>query len=675
MNTNKPLRIVARSSELSLIQVKEVMSQLPRLNYTLLKVDSYGDSYKEISLIDNSMIDIFTRELDDMVLQGDADVAIHSAKDLPYPLRSGLSVAALTASIDKSDSLVSKENLKLLELSKGAKIGTSSPERKEQLLKLRPDLEIVSIRGTISERLQLIEKGQVDAIVVATCALERLGLLSKVAERLPFSTHPLQGNLAVTVTSDKPEISELFNSIDIRKQLGKVVIAGFGPGDPGLLTVKAKDALENADIIFHDDLVDRFYLSQFNADKVYVGKRFELHSHSQGEINQLLYDAALIGQKVVRLKGGDPFIFGRGGEEFDFLRERLIDVEVIPGVSTALGASAYSGIPLTHRTSSASVAFCTGYPVDRIQFPNTDTIVYYMGSKNIELIANGLVQRGRKPETPVALIKNATLPSQDIMFTTLADIIEFPGDYGSPLLVIVGDVVKDKNYHRFSPIRKKVMVTGTDASKYWNLGEVIHTPLIEIAPIEQVENFNDAITQSFDYVVFTSMYTARFFFRRLYEQGYDARWFINKKVVSIGKTTSAELRQFGIKADLQPSNESSQGIVELFRSYNITNKRVLLPRSDKALGIIPEGLTALGNQLETLVIYSNRLPKHIEKLDIDKIDIVVFTSPSTVQNFVQVYGYIPSHVELVTRGEQTESELNKYLKDKGKKNLMLEFNI
>ncbi|OJU48350.1 MAG: hydroxymethylbilane synthase, partial [Bacteroidales bacterium 45-6] len=319
MNKVKKIRIVSRNSPLSLIQVRELIAAFPVFDYELNAFSSFGDNNKQISLMEGIAADFFTRELDAALLNGEADISIHSAKDLPYPLPAGLDLFCLTEAADKTDSLVSKDGLGLAALPVGARVGTSSKTRKEELLKLRPDLQVVSIRGTIEERIAQVDSGFVDALVVATCALHRLGLSHRAAESLPFKTHPLQGNLAVVGRKGDAEWKDFFSLRDVRKAYGKVTLVGFGPGNADLLTLGGEKALQHADVIFHDDLLDKEFLNRYTAEKIYVGKRKDKHSHHQDDINELLYQAAVSGKNVVRLKGGDPMIFAHGREEIDFL--------------------------------------------------------------------------------------------------------------------------------------------------------------------------------------------------------------------------------------------------------------------------------------------------------------------------------------------------------------------
>lgn len=490
------LKIVTRSSNLAIKQVEEVMMLLPNVKYEILKIQSNGDKHKEISLFTNTLTDFFTRELDEAILSGIGDIAIHSAKDLPYPLPAGLDVIALTDSSDQTDCL---------------------------------------------------------------------GLSELITEILPFKTRALQGQLAVVAKKENGLLKELFSPIDCRKKYGKVYIAGFGPGDPELLTIKAQHALQQADIIFYDSLLDDIYLENFKGEKIKVGKRKDLHMKEQDEINELLYKAAINGKQVVRIKGGDPMIFGRGGEEFCYLKQRLIDVEIIPGITSALAAAAIAGIPLTQRDISSSVAFCTGHPESSIHIPNTDTIVFYMPASNLNVIIKKLLDYGRSGNTPIALIENISLPEQRIITGTLNEILHKTDTFHSPLLIIVGDTVKLN--HLIKKSVPRVLVTGTSVEKYRHLGDIVHTPLIELNPPGSFEELDQVIQKinEFTYLIFTSRYAVYYFFNRLCFLHKDSRSLAGIKIASIGKITSVKLAEYGIIPDLEAKDESSRGLIDMFR--------------------------------------------------------------------------------------------------------------
>lgn len=644
------VRLICRNSRLSLVQAEEVRSFLPEIDFIINAIASFGDKNKQIPLEHCNISDFFTRELDEALLKNEADIAVHSAKDLPYPIPSGLEVIALTKGKDSSDSLVSRDNLRLSRLPANPRIGTSSVLRAESIKQIRPDARIVSIRGTIEERIALIDKGIVDAVVIATCALQRLNLDSEISEILPFETHPLQGHLAVVARTGDHNLKELFKATDIRAAYGTVFLAGFGPGDPDLLTMKAYRALERADIIFHDDLLDKSFLENFRGEKIFVGKRKGNHSHTQEAINEKLYRSAISGKNTVRLKGGDPFIFGRGGEEFEYLHQRLITPVVIPGITAAMGAAAQAGIPLTHRGESSSVAFITASAQYPIEVPKADTLVYYMGASNLKQLRERVLSAGVPPETPAAIITNATQPYATAIFSSVE---RLPDEAASPSVIMIGETIKNKHIMKSQP---NVLVTGLTADQYQELGNVIHQPLIEIVPIEMPDDFFKFIrfVHNYKYIIFTSRNSVKHFMEWIHAIGSDKSALDSSIIVSIGAVTTAELLKHGISPHLVPEQDSSRGIVELFRQNNINGEEILIPRSDIALNVLPDGLRSLGNNVHTITVYYTQTVKKIQKIDLSQIDIIVFTSPSGVKSFLKHYGEVPFHIKVITRGEQTQ---------------------
>jgi len=387
------LRIASRKSRLALAQVQEVARYWPNLKYEHIGADTYGDRHREISLWATEKSNLFTDEIDRLLLSGEADFAIHSAKDLPYPPAQGLEVMALTPPKSRTDSLVSRENKGLDSLPAGARVGTSSLARKNQVLAGRPDIEIVSIRGNIDERIGLIKTGQVDAVIVATCALERLGLPTDSANVLPFKTHPLQGHLAIVARSDRNDIRALTHKLDIRWKYGRMWLVGAGPGDPELLTRKAHRILLEADIIFYDALIEPGFLDGFPGEKVFVGKRKNHHSKTQDEINEMLYLSAIQGRMTVRLKGGDPLILSRAGEEMEYLRQRLVTVEVIPGISSVQASAASLQIPLTMRGVNRSVSIASAHEPTAPE-DSEMTRIFLMGMTKRTELKDRLLQSG-----------------------------------------------------------------------------------------------------------------------------------------------------------------------------------------------------------------------------------------------------------------------------------------
>ena len=619
----KKIRIISRQSRLALLQVEELVKEAGITDYELIKTTSYGDRHKEVSLMDEGLAqDFFTRELDEALLEGRADIAVHSAKDLPNPLPDGIELLALTEGKDPSDSLVARDGLTLATLPEGSKVGTSSAQRKEELLKVRPDLVVVPIRGTIEERIAQVDSGAVDALIVATCALDRLGLSHRATERLPFKTHPLQGKLAVT-----------------GRHYGKVWLVGYGPGDPELITVKGQRLLKEADVVFYDDLAfndnSNFQLSIINyqLDKlVYVGKRSGRHSHSQEEINELMYQAATEGKTVVRLKGGDPMVFAHGREEIDYLQSRFVKVEVVPGISSGIALASLTQIPLTHRGLARSVAFVLGHSKD-IQTPTADTLLYYMGGAKVSEIAHSLIASGRSAETPVALVTNVSLPNQRTVFTSLGE-MKWALFKATPVLIVVGEVV--------------ALEAKTHKSRVYDTSSTSETPLIKIEHLPFISNSNMDILE-FDYIVFTSRHGVKHFFE---EYNNNSQL---PKIISVGSVTTAALRERGIEPFFESPTQSARGIIDFFRDKP-RGSRILLARSDKGLKALTDGLRQ--HEVTDLPVYSNRPDKDAVKQDLSQYDKILFSSPSGVEAFRDLYG-ITENKELqfdgliIAKGETT----------------------
>ncbi|MFB3917406.1 MAG: uroporphyrinogen-III C-methyltransferase [Terriglobales bacterium] len=275
--------------------------------------------------------------------------------------------------------------------------------------------------------------------------------------------------IAAVTRRRRPELRVLLYRFDRRRDYGKVWLVGFGPGDPELMTLKADRVLQSADIIFYDSLIDAGVLARYPGERVFVGKRKGNHAQRQDKINELLYRAALDGKTVVRLKGGDPFIFGRGGEESEYLRRRMIAVEVVPGVTAATGAAAGFNLPLTKRNVSRSLTFTTGHGADNSPVGAGETRVVYMGATRLETLRRELLVSGLDANTPVALVQNASLPTQRCVTTTVANL---PGhELAAPVMVIVGEVARDAH------VPRTILHTGMDASGFHFAERLIHLPM------------------------------------------------------------------------------------------------------------------------------------------------------------------------------------------------------
>lgn len=708
---NKKIRIIARGSRLSRLQVEEVFKNFPELAYEIKYLESYGDKNQQISLLNGEApADIFTRELDDAIRQGDADIAIHSAKDLPYPLPEDIEVIALFSAFDTTDSLVSRDHKKLAELPAGSIIGTSSPLRKKGLNELRPDLTIKGIRGCIEERVQQVKDGKYDAAIVASCALKRLGMEDEIAEVLPFPTHPLQGFLAVTAKKGSQDLKQAFASKSILDKQGSVSLVGFGPGDPDLLTIKAAKAIDAADIIFYDDLIDDSYLADKKAEKIYVGKRAGYHHKEQADINRLLLEAAREGKNVVRLKGGDPMIFAHGSEEIEYLESNLIKVNVIPGITTASALAASQKISLTHRDFSSSVALVSGHTPQPVT-PDAETLVYYMGAKQLQAIATQFIDKeGWAFNTPVLLTYNVSRPDEQTFETTLWNLRNGEmQNLPTPLIALIGYVAGLK-HHQASDI-KPTLYTGTLPAIEKRKADYTYTPLIEISyhPSYFTKILEDNYCEHYDgksfteycewdesqalYYIFTSQYgvqaTLDYYDLILKEQ--EEHVFI-----SIGDTTTEALHKAGVKDVIQVEQDNRYGVIEWFKKekerldaarpqyeqsyelfekmdldnydheladfvYRYENRLVFYPHSSLSPEDIPLALQELGFNVLSAVVYNNELPKNPRRVNLNHFKRIVFTSPSTIDNFIKLYGKLPENTEFITRGPITQAHLEEVL--------------
>jgi uroporphyrinogen III methyltransferase/synthase len=651
------LRVISRKSRLSLIQVEEAMALFPSLagNYELITLDTFGDKHRDISLMDPSVPeDFFTRELDEWLLDGKADIAVHSAKDLPYPLTPGLAVIALLPARDRSDALVSRSGQRLDQLPAKARIGTSSSKRKQELLTQRSDVEVVPIRGNIEERLALVDNGTIDALIVATCALQRLGLDDRIAHILPFETHPLQGHLAIVAREDHKHLAALFTEQDCRLHYGGVTLVGFGPGDPDLLTIKGEKALAEAEVIFHDDLVDLTFLKQYSAEKVYVGKRRLIHRFRQEEINKQVYAAVVKGQKVVRLKGGDPMLFAHGREEIDYLQSRLIAVTVIPGISSAIAMASATHIPLTHRGMASSVAFVTGHSVEKLTTPSADTLVYFMPAATLADIAEALIGEGRPADTPAVLVHNISLGSERRLYTSLGELRYSVVVEATPLLLVVGKVVGFENY---AGKLEGVLLTGTCREDFPQYPEAVHTPLIRIRTIRpvpmEVHQALGTLREGVDRIIFTSRHAVHQFFR-IYRIPLPA----GIRIASVGPATTAALEEHGRKVDMESPTQTSEGLIKLLCAKG-EGEHILLPRSSRGLPEFPAALRALGHKVTEVALYDTVFNEEASGVDLKHFGKIVFSSPSGVDGFLKLYLRFPAMTLLVARGPVTLAYLKR----------------
>jgi len=394
-----------------------------------------------------------------------------------------------------------------------------------------------------------------------------------------------------------------------------------------------------------------------------VGKKGGDHTLSQDKINLLLVEKAKQGLDIARLKGGDPFVFGRGGEEAQILLSHGVSYEVIPGVTSAIAAPAYAGIPVTHRDHTSFVSFITGHedPTKKntgmqwdIYAKSNATLVFLMGVKNLENIVKNLVEHGKSSDTPVALVRWGTTARQQTVTGTLETIVERVREENlkSPAIIIIGHVVSLRDelawFDKKPLFGKRIIITRARAqasglvSMLTRLGaQCIEIPTIQIVPPRDLNPLKESIKNinNYDWLVFTSVNGVKFFFDTLFDMGKDVRVLGHLKFACIGPVTRERLKDFGIISDILPETYRAESVIDAFSSVEIKDKKVLLPRAKKARTILPEKLTGMGAQVDEIIAYETLInddgkKELIFRLENDEIDVVTFTSSSTVSNFM-----------------------------------------
>jgi len=478
---------------------------------------------------------------------------------------------------------------------------------------------------------------------------------------------------------------------------GTVYLIGAGPGDPKLITVGGAEALRAADVVVYDRLAHPSLLdgARASAERVYVGKQADKHAMKQDDINALLAARAKEGKTVARLKGGDPFVFGRGGEEAEYLRERSVPFVVIPGVTSAVAAPAYAGIPVTHRDAASSFAVITGHERDDGRESGTrtpgsaegrrrwdkiahaaDTLLFLMGVENLEEIAGQLMANGRAPETPVALVRWGTWAGQqETLVGTLGDVVAKvkAANFKAPAVTIVGEVVRLREKLRWfdlGPLAgKRVVVTRArgQASEFAEKlrakgAEPVEFPLIKLVPpADGYAALDAAIVRAgtYDWVCFASAPAVHAFCDRLLAGGKDGRALASARIAAVGPATAEALSARGLVADFRPSATTGAGLgAELPGELGENN--VLVPRAKEGDDGLIEALAARGAAVDAVVAYENVLDgagadEVKARLQSGTIDAVTFTSSSTVKNFVAALGgaALPGTVVVACIGPST----------------------
>ncbi len=446
------------------------------------------------------------------------------------------------------------------------------------------------------------------------------------------------------------------------KQNGFVYLVGAGPGDPGLISLKGMEAIAQADCIIYDYLANPKILQDVRAELIYVGKQGSQHTLSQEEINRLIVAKAREGKVVVRLKGGDPFIFGRGGEEAEELVAAGIAYAIVPGISSFYSALAYAGIPITHRDYASSFEVITGHrradgteDITLPEYSAQKTYTFLMGMKNLDVICSRLIQEKKfPPETPVAVVTWGTMPQQKVAtgtLTTIAAEVQ-KGGLTPPAIICVGRVVELRGtlrwYDTLPLFGKTVVVTRARkqasvlSRRLYQLGAyVVEFPTIAIEKLQELSPLHNALKKlhEYDWVVFTSQNAVSIFFDEMFALGLDARA-LQCKVAAIGPATRDALRRYAVVADLVPPEYVAESLVDAFGGVDVAGKNILVPCSVKARPALTKGLKEAGAIVDRVHIYDAVKPQIDSVLldEVKKADLITFASSSTVRNFVQIVG-------------------------------------
>jgi uroporphyrinogen III methyltransferase/synthase len=445
--------------------------------------------------------------------------------------------------------------------------------------------------------------------------------------------------------------------------MSKVYLVGAGPGDPELITLKGRRLLERADSVLYDHLANPALLdlAPAQAERIYVGKKKSVHAFSQEEICAMMIERARRGLNVVRLKGGDPFIFGRGGEEAEALAAAGVAFEIVPGVTSPLGIAAYTGVPLTHREHTKVVTFVTGHDaagIDWSKVGGTETLVIFMGIFAFDEIARALIAHGRAADTPAMAVRWGTRPDQHTLAGTLATLPGLIHEHGlkPPATIIIGEVVglRDKLnwFERLPLFGQRIVVTRARgqaealSSRLHALGaEVIELPTIEILPALDYEPLDQAIAElgSYDWLIFTSANGVRFFLERLDRSAVDLRA-LRARICAIGPATRAAIEALHLKVDVMGKDYVAEGMLAAFAAHNLAGQRILLPRAAVARDLVPVELARRGAVVDVVEAYRTAVPEGARAAAAEifgatqKPDWVTFTSSSTVRNLVAVAG-------------------------------------
>lgn len=473
---------------------------------------------------------------------------------------------------------------------------------------------------------------------------------------------------------------------------GICYLVGAGPGDPGLLTLRAKECLESADVVVYDYLCNSDILNHApsSAEKIYAGKKAADHAIPQEELNDLLVKLSIKGQTVVRLKGGDPYVFGRGGEEAQELRRAGVPFEIVPGISSSVAGPAYAGIPVTHRDCCSQLTIFTGHedPTKNDSVINYSTIgkadgtkVMLMGVGQLEKVTNQMIEGGAPKDTPVALIRWATTGRQQTLVGEIGNIVEKVNKSGfkAPAVTVFGEVVKLREqlnwFEERSLYGKKMVVTRTRTQagelsvRLRHLGaDVDEMPTIRIEPPVDLKGFGQLVQDShkYDWIVFTSPNGVDAFFDIFFKLYKDARSIGGARIAAVGPGTQKKIESYHLSVDLLPEKYVAEGLVEKFKeTEGVENQTIMLVRPETTRDIIAKGLSEMGAIVDEAIAYRT-VPEledptgAVERFNSGEIELVTFTSSSTVESFMELDLLIPDHLIMASIGPVTSETIRSY---------------
>lgn len=769
------LRIGTRRSRLAIAQSELVAERIekiaPEVHVELVPMDTYGDKVRDRSLADIGGKGVFAMEIEAALLNGDIDLAVHSAKDLPMELVDGLVIAATLNREEPRDVLITRDGTRLSDMPAGSVIGTSSLRRELQLKEVNPGIVVRSLRGNVPTRIGKLRDGLYDGIVLAGAGLRRLELDHEedlhYEEFSPEKFVPAagQGILAVEGRKDDTEFKDILRELDeedARRMLsfersfmaavggscnapcgvychqqdgafrasamyvtpygrlnrlvledispeeleesaeelagklkkGFVSIVGAGPGSEKLITEAGLKKVREADVLVYDDLVDLSLINEapLGCRLIYVGKRSGKHYRKQDEINSILVLEAENGAYVVRLKGGDPYIFGRGGEEVLALKREGIAYDVTPGVTSAAAVPEIAGIPVTHRGLARSFHVITGHEmkggsgVDYEKLASLEgTLVFLMGLHALGNISRELISYGKDGNTPAAVISDGASVYERNVAGTLSDIAEKAEAAGmkTPAVIVIGDTValdlKPDSAGKGPLYGKRVMITGSrDVCESMNRAfegtgaELVNLSLIETEEMPQAEGTDDILSElgEYSWLVFRSRRGVKAFFSILKSKGKDLRSIAHMKIACIGKGTAEELNRIGFLCDLMPS--VSRGAVlgkELAEKLQGSCERVLcitgtLARElDERGGRDPfsDALAEAGIPYRNIILYRT-FPDERRREDLireqERVDYIVLCSGSGAKAF-SLFGGVSGKAKLTAIGPETAKIMKK----------------